>query len=263
MARRQEAASLLKQGLSPREIAAEMKVTLETVIQYLYHQIGEGKIRRSDVVFSIDPRTRRHVESIIAELQTENPMKIVSAVKKSDSSIKTDDLYAYLQFRDARLALGDMYEIIRDIELTLHDAMRRMLYVELGESWWRNGVPEQIRVECQTGLEKDPEPAEEPYCYTTFIHLREILDKRWEVFSKTLSKKVSSNKKALLEGLARLNQIRNSVMHPVRGTRLTEEDFAFVRRFQEDIELERWREYAAGRLLEEIMNFEERDDRDG
>jgi transposase len=267
MARRQEAASLLKQGLSPRKIAEKMQVTLETVIQYLYHQIGEGKIRRSDVVFSVDPSTRRLVEAVITELETEDRLKIVTAVTKSGHPIDPDDLYTYLQFRDARLALGDMYEIIRDVEITLHGAIKKVLQAEFGESWWRNGVPEKIRAECAETLERDPEPAKEPYCYTTLIHLKEIIEKQWALFTRVLPDKVTSNKKELTGGLARLNQIRKGVMHPVRGTGPTEEDFAFVHVFQEDIELEAWPGYAfehgVQKIVDEMYEAEEFPEGDG
>lgn len=53
--------------------------------------------------------------------------------------------------------------------------------------------------------------------------------------------------------MARLNRIRNVVMHPVRGTRLTEDDFAFVRKFREDMELERWRDYGPELLAQKIF----------
>ena len=84
-------------------------------------------------------------------------------------------------------------------------------------------------------LEKDPEPADEPYCYTHVISLREILDKRWSVLSKYMPAELLNKKKELLEKLLKLNRIRNSVMHPVRKSVVTEEDFEFVRDLEADL----------------------------
>jgi hypothetical protein len=131
------------------------------------------------------------------------------------------------------VVLGDMYELVRSVEVRLHDFIRQAFVAEFGEEqWWRGGVPDNIRAECAALLEKDPEPAEEPYRYTHLINLREILDKRWSILGKYLPKSLLNQKKDLLERLLRLNRIRNAVMHPVRNTVISEDDFEFVRDFE-------------------------------
>ncbi len=65
MARKHEAAEWLKKGHSPSQIAKQMKVSFSTVKGYLHNQISEGKIRRSDIVFSLDQNTRRMIEDIV------------------------------------------------------------------------------------------------------------------------------------------------------------------------------------------------------
>jgi predicted transcriptional regulator len=67
MLRKHEAAALLGQDLSPAEIAARMGVSIETVMGYLYNQVGEGTIRRSDILFSIGDDTRAAVHAIEQE----------------------------------------------------------------------------------------------------------------------------------------------------------------------------------------------------
>jgi hypothetical protein len=245
MARKHEAVEWVKKGYPPSKIAEQMGVTVSTVMSYLYNQVGEGRIRRSDILFSIDQNTRDTIEHLISEIGTSYWFDIYRAIERSGRQIDRDDLQIYLALRDARIALGDMYEIIRDIEVTLHSAIKNILVSEYGpDDWWRKGIPENIRAECAASLEKDHEPSNEPYCYTNFIHLKEILDKQWRVFSKALPKELSSDKKELLSGLAKLNQIRNSVMHPVRGTIPTDKDFAFIREFRDYLKLERWLEFA-------------------
>jgi predicted transcriptional regulator len=234
MGRRHEAVEWLKKGYPPSRIALEMGVTISTVMNYLYNQVGEGNIRRSDIVFAIDEEIRDAVEAIVSKYRTTYWYKIYRGIEKAGMSINKDDLVIYLKLRDARVAFGDMYEFIRDIEINLHDLVKTTLVSEYGEGWWRKGVPKQIRVECATSLEEDPEPASEAYSYTTFIHLGKILEDQWNVFKEVLPKRLASNRRDTIQRLGRLNHIRNSVMHPVKGAKLIDKDFAFVREFRAD-----------------------------
>jgi hypothetical protein len=112
----------------------------------------------------------------------------------------------------------------------LHRFIKDVFVQEYGEeNWWRGGVPDRIRADCAATRERDTEPATDAYCYTTLMNLREILDKQWAALSPHLPKDLQSDKKSFLEELKRLNGIRNSVMHPVRNDRFSEDDFEFVR----------------------------------
>jgi hypothetical protein len=232
MARKQEAAQLLTAGLSPSQIARKMGVSIETVMPYLYDQVGQGNIRRSDIVFSIDPKLRRRAENALRKWGADQAEHLGYRYRRSGKPAK-EDMGVYLALRDARVAYGDMYELIRHIELSLHQYVKDTLCAHFGGTgWWRKGIPERIRAECASALERDPEPCAEPYSYTTFIHLKVILDARWHVLSAGLPGRFASNKQILLSSLTRLNVIRNAVMHPVKGLTPTEEDFAFVRDFK-------------------------------
>ena len=188
------------------------------------------------MVFSIDQDTRDIIESAISKLNTTHWYNIYREAERKETPVNRDDLQVYLKLRSDRVALGDMYEYIRDIEIALHEQIKNTLISEHGsEDWWRKGVPTNIRVPCATSLETDPEPAAEPYCYTNFIQLGEIMRRQWKTFRKTLPSRLSSSRKKLLSRLARMNSIRNAVMHPAKGVRLTERDFAFVREFRTDL----------------------------
>jgi len=247
MARKHEAADWLRKGYSPSRIAREMDVTVSTIMQYLYNQVGEGKIRRSDIVFSIDKGLRDAVESVISEIRRRNPKykptyweshRIWERLAKKGADANEDDVGVYLSLRDARVALGDMYEYIRETELFLHDYIRDVLSRGYGpDSWWREGVPVKIRKECAAAREEDYEAADDPFRYTNFIHLKEILEKNWDKFSKILPGEVASDRRSLLSNLEKLNRIRNLVMHPVRANTPTEEDFSFVRDFAKKLRL--------------------------
>jgi len=242
MSRPEQAAELLKKGNSPSKIAQEMDISFASVKQYLYLKVGEGKIRRSDIVFSMDEEVRNKIESIISQ-HRQNPIppyKIFYLLLKEGERINQDDVKIYCELRDARVSLGDMYEDIRAIETQLHFKIRKILIKEFGmENWWRSGVPEGIRTSAVCSQEKDAEPIDK-YCYTSFIDLKKILDANWTIFSKFLPKNVVSNKRELLTHLDKLNRIRNSVMHPVRNHNFTDEEFSFVRGVKKYLKLEKW-----------------------
>jgi predicted transcriptional regulator len=234
--RKDQAAQLLRQGLPPSEIARQMGTSAAAIMQYLALKIGEGDLRRSDIAFSLPHELRTVIEEAIEETKSLRPAVISRHLRKHGVIANRLDIGVYIQYRRARVVLGDMYELLRAVEVRLHTFVKQAFIQEYGEEqWWRGGVPDNIRAECAALLEKDPEPADEPYCYTHLISLREILDKRWPVLTKYMPSHLLNSKKELLERLRRLNRIRNAVMHPVRNSVLTENDFEFVRDLDRDL----------------------------
>src|SRR5215213_1521424 len=234
MARKDQAAALLKAGNSPSQIASLMGITIGSVAGYLYTKVGEGAIRRSDILFSIDADTREIAEELIQKTGKDDCNLIFRAARREGYSLDYGELEIYLKLRDSRISLGDMYEFLCELEIILHEMIKNVLTDTYGageNGWWRKGIPSQIRTECVRMREEEKEPAAEPFCYTTFIHLSKIIDTQWSVFSQVLPQKIAKDKKKLLSDLAQLNVIRNYVMHPVKGMPITEDDFAFVRKF--------------------------------
>jgi predicted transcriptional regulator len=234
--RKDQAAQLLREGHPPSEIARQMGTSTPAVMQYLCLKIGEGDLRRSDIAFSLPEEIRAAVEETITGTGSASVSAITRALQSRGFGANRHDVAIYMRYRKARVVLGDMYELLRAVEVRLHTFVKQAFILEHGEEqWWRSGVPDTIRAECAALHEKDPEPAEDAYCYTHLISLREILDKRWSVLSRYMPAHLVSKKKDLLDRLLKLNRIRNSVMHPVRNAVLTEEDFDFVRRIERDL----------------------------
>jgi hypothetical protein len=73
------------------------------------------------------------------------------------------------------------------------------------------------------------------------IDLKEIFDKQWPVFQKRLPPKVAHEQPNFLADLENLNRIRNIVMHPVKSSQLTEDDFNFVKEMWLKLNLKNWR----------------------
>ena len=204
-------------------------------MNHLYRLVGEGTLRRSDILFTFDPDARKKIESIVQERETVQFGKVRRYLTAAGYNIDANDLRLYLKLRDARVDLGDTYELIRDLELKLHKFIRQALIKEYGEeNWWREGVPLHVREDCAVVNERDPEPASDLFCYTTIMHLFMVLDKKWSTLSEFLPTKLRSDKQAFLTDLKRLNGIRNKVMHPVKGYVITEEDYDFLRRLHAD-----------------------------
>jgi hypothetical protein len=237
MAKKHLATDLLLRGMPPTHIARQLGLRHSEVLTRLHASIGEGRLRRSDIAFALARDLRRQIDTVIAERGTLSPVKIAHELQARGMQCHPFDIKVYLDHRRAQVVMGDMYEMVRNIELRLHRFLRAVFVARFGEDgWWRGGVPDRIRAECAMLLEKDPEPASEPYCYTHLIGLRETLDKSWSVVSEHLPKDLASNKRDLMERITRLNRIRNGVMHPVRGDVFTEDDFAFVHELESDIQ---------------------------
>lgn len=89
-----------------------------------------------------------------------------------------------------------------------------------------------MRKKCVERRESDPDPNRGSYYYTDLLDLRDILEKRWAFIQNHLSR-LGSDRPSALRDLERLNEIRNAVMHPVRGVAPDEEAFAFLSGFKE------------------------------
>jgi len=149
MGRPSDVAELVRQGKTPTEIAAKLGLSANSVEGYLHRAVGEGLLRRSDIYFSV-AKARRKTDLTLGNWYT-NPQH----------------------------ALGDMYEDIRRIELRAHERIREALIGSYGDGeagWWRQGVPERVRVKCQERRERDVDEPCDPFCYSDLLDLDAILE---------------------------------------------------------------------------------------
>jgi hypothetical protein len=217
-----------------------MGVTVGTVMNYLYNQVGEGNIRRSDILMTIDAETRQAAEDAGKGCASLSRWEIQRTLRCSYPAVDVDEAVAYLKLRKPEVYLGDMYWYLYQLEGFLHVHIKHTLVRSYGDEWWRRGVPENIRADCAAALERDPEPAAEPYCYTTLTHLKEVFDKRWPLFSRLLPPRAASDKSRFLSGLTKLNQIRNRVMHAAKGIHPNEDDFRVLKEFYDFVDIGNW-----------------------
>ena len=202
MGRPNEVAKLILAGKTPAEIAVDFGLNIATIEGYIYRAIGEGLLRRSDIYFSVPPERRD---------------KTMSRWYSEPGNV-----------------LGDMYEDLRCVEITLHKKIQTTLVDRYGDGelcWWRKGVPESVRVKCQERREKDQDDPCKAFCYSDLLDLDTIFQKQWPLL-KELIRAYTADRKQLSKDLMRLNRIRNKIMHPVRGQVPDEEDFDFVHEFR-------------------------------
>lgn len=148
MVKKHKAAFFLVLGFSPSTIAEIMGITTSTVVDYLYNQVGEGTIRRSDLLFSVDKQTRTKVEELIKgdRRNVRDRLRRISGGNAEDGTV-------YYALRDSFIPRGDVYDYLSRIEVFLHNHVRENLARHLSPGrWWRDGVPENIRAECAEAL---------------------------------------------------------------------------------------------------------------
>jgi hypothetical protein len=241
MARRNEAGRYLLEGLTPQQISERMGITLSSIRQYLCTLIGEGELLASDIAFNI---AERHlIEDVIRNgdlrVVPHGPYKtlqmagnIRNILYNQGHNIPRDLIELYLVTRDPR---PDLYALICEAEILVHRFVKRTLESAYKDRWWREGIPEQIRKNCQNRKEEDTAPLDDPYSYMTLIDLKSIIDRNWRSFSAALPKALATNKQDTLETLQRINNIRNRVMHPVKIMTEYEDDHRFARKFLADV----------------------------
>lgn len=143
--------------------------------------------------------------------------------EKLEALSKLDD---WFNARWPNHAYKELYGLVFPTEMMLRLFIRHKLQQALGKEeseWWLKGVPENIRVDCAQRHEKDHH-RKDRFDYTYLMDLNEIINKQWKLFEPDFQrvKDKFKSKKEFLEGLIRLNEIRNLVAHPSLNVSLDE-----------------------------------------
>lgn len=236
---------LVSDQLRPVEIARNLKISLPEVIHYLNVAIARGRLSRSDVFFCLDEKFRTTMEESGSQLEKMEEWLMLLTLKTGYKiDVTAEELSLYFSYSGRHVRMTDLYELISELEYTLHTKIKHVLVQKFGKGergWWRKGVPENVRADCAAAQERDTDFYEDPYGYTTLIHLATILVKQWEIFMSRVPLEIAKDKKLLEKNLKKLNSIRNRVMHPVRGGPPTEQDFEFVKSMRQKLKQSLWR----------------------
>jgi hypothetical protein len=193
------------------------------------------------VVFTIPSDIRAAVEWIITEVATDDFYRLEKEVKSRGVGIDRDDLRLYLNLRSNYI--GDLYFYVTDLEKSLHGLIRRVLISEYADDdmWWHYAIPVEVKEKCEKRRHHDKDPADHPYSYTTFLHLKDIVESNWRIFENYLPEAESADRRALVDALFAANIVRNKVMHPVRQDIPSDEEFQCVLELRDRLARRRWR----------------------
>ncbi|MCK9418441.1 MAG: hypothetical protein M0R70_03565 [Nitrospirae bacterium] len=226
--------------MSPLEIARKMGKKTDEIKRFLLLQVGEHELRLSNILYSIPPDRRQAYKDIVQRFSTKSAMHRSAIARRLDPG----ELDLFRISCDA--PRGDLYVSVADLETFLHSKIRTILVTEYGPDelgWWRKGVPTEIRKQCISKREEDVVPMDNPYNYTTFIDLFDIMDQNWSLFTQVLPQVLAANKRHLKEDFRKLNYLRNCIMHPVRGAVLGKEELDFVTCLRNKFMQEKWRDH--------------------
>lgn len=157
--------------------------------------------------------------------QRAQAMKMMLVIRNAIPDFNPDGLDEFLASQDVA-ANGKASALITDLQRTLFEFVIGKLKDELGDSWWKEGVPLRIRTDCVSRREEDPENLE-PEQYLYLKDYITIAANNWSMFSKFFSLKEKGGKEAQLSWMQKINTIRNKTMHPERGL-VTPDELQFV-----------------------------------
>jgi len=159
--------------------------------------------------------------------QTARMRQCWRAINAFDSTFAPAELMEWLAAeREGRQQMADA--LVTRIERNLQYLVVSRLVQEYGREdkrWWREGVPEAVRVPVMTRLEEDNGARGGEECYFYLIDYRAIIQYRWLLFDKLLSHGRGRSKKDLTVWVAHTNEIRrNALAHASSGLYVKEDD---------------------------------------
>lgn len=124
---------------------------------------------------------------------------------------------------------GKFNEIARNVTEKFEDGIKNKVFAVLqekfGESWWKNGVPPEIRKDAATAkIDADSDDPEHEFLH--LIEYKKIISRNWDTFKSIFADPhVKNNKDEQLKWFDKLNPIRNKAYH---ARKVTEEDHIFL-----------------------------------
>lgn len=138
-------------------------------------------------------------------------------LQRSPRSQGVVDEEYYPQFEeDIRKEAASMsvyYQLFYCLEKSIRELIRDKLNAEKGANWWDVCVPEEIRKDASSSLQREIDSGVTPRSteeieYTTFGQLTEIVKTNWQSFEDTFN-----SQKAFIKVMTSLNVLRGPIAH--------------------------------------------------
>lgn len=128
------------------------------------------------------------------------------------------------KFNDATRTATERFEI------GIKEKLFALLEEKFGASWWKDGVPPEIRKSAaNTKIDEDSEEPESEFLH--LIDYKKIASRNWELCSPTFADPaIKRNKEDQLKWFDKLNPIRNKVAH---NRKITADDYDFIKQLNE------------------------------
>lgn len=129
---------------------------------------------------------------------------------------------------------GKFNEIARNATERFENGIKNKVFVVLedkfGGSWWKDGVPPEIRKGAATAkIDADSEEPEHEFLH--LIDYKKIISRNWELFKTIFADpSIRNGKEEQLKWFDKLNPIRNKASH---SRKITEDDHAFISELNE------------------------------
>ena len=160
---------------------------------------------------------------------TRNEFEMMRIVRGKIPNFDSPGLAEYISKLDAE-GTKEAHHLIDELELCMHKFILKELQAEYGTDeiggrpkWWREGVPELIRTNCNSRQEKDRKPKDHPWMYLTLINHRDIVmqprvwSKRFEKAFTFQPEGTKGNKTRKTMWMVDVNDIRNTTHHAIKG----------------------------------------------
>ncbi|SPE59753.1 hypothetical protein SBV1_3480014 [Verrucomicrobia bacterium] len=162
--------------LNPTQIAKACGLTFDEVAREIGTAVLSGQLSRSQVQSTLDRELLRQV-GLFAGHRSKWPLERIRELLREcfDCDLSIEEIKFYIGYCGKDYRSGETYELLAEIERTLHAQIKEVLTDEHGPKetgWWRKGVPPKVRKECASKREGDELfSGDDAYAYTTLIML--------------------------------------------------------------------------------------------
>lgn len=141
--------------------------------------------------------------------------KLKIDLQRSIEDEKDEEYYPqfYNELRVEARRMSKHYELFYCLENSIRRLVAETLEAEYGENWWETAVPEKIKENVKTSMQREIDSgitlrSENEINFTTFGELGEIVRNKWVNFDA-----IFSSEKAFTKIMTNLNILRNPIAH--------------------------------------------------
>jgi hypothetical protein len=170
--------------------------------------------------------------------QTTGTRRVEEAVNRSDPAFSPSGLKEFLESEKAETTTL-AFQVLSRIEQSLQVTVIAELKHEFGSEesdWWFNGVPIKVRKKIDDRINEEGGKKGGREENFDLIDYRDVIEANWELFEGLFARGKGRDKRT--KWLVEINDLRKSVMHASKGTRLpiSREQLAFLEEIEDWLE---------------------------